>query len=151
MVQKPYKNNYTHTPGGLCMKAKWEGKGRGERREPCLKVLSVEMAVAKRKLQTVAHDSEPAYVKSCSSQLGGGDPPYMSTVNTCSCFHCCFQHPPLQPSCFSQALFTPHPPPPPPAFSPHLLKASLQCGVLLDVLPVLIQGGRTNAAQLATS
>ena len=32
----------------------------------------------------------------------------------------------------------------------HLLEAALQCGVLLDVLAVLIQGGRTDQAQLAT-
>ena len=31
----------------------------------------------------------------------------------------------------------------------HLLEAALQRGVLLDVLPVLVQGGRADAAQLA--
>lgn len=32
----------------------------------------------------------------------------------------------------------------------HLLEAPLQCRVLLDVLPVLVKGGSTNAAQLTT-
>lgn len=33
----------------------------------------------------------------------------------------------------------------------HLLEAPLQCWVLLDVLPVLVQGCCSNAAQLSTS
>ena len=32
----------------------------------------------------------------------------------------------------------------------HLLEATLQCGVLLDVLAVLVQGGGTDQAQLAS-